>query len=178
MERERIEILRSAFSDVSASDPAGFLMEHGSSIDALLYGALYWPDVFEYEGAVFLALWGDDRAETIRRLGSPAPDGVVPLSWSDCVDSFNVFEVAHLFRSVGVSDEIDRRAERAFSALLVETWGARLRELYPQREFRVEFRPVDDLYGARVTVVQLSPELVVPDGWDPRRRFISLHGGT
>lgn len=165
-------ILRAAFPEISATDPAGFLGEAGSSVDALLYGAMYWPEVFEYAGAVFVGMWGDDRAETVRRLTSPQ-DNVAPLSWVDSVNSFNIFEVHYFFRAVGMSDELDRDAEFAFAQILVESWNARLLQSFPARRFKVDFWPADEQYEARISVIQLSPDVEQPANWDPQRRFLS-----
>ncbi|BDZ53061.1 hypothetical protein GCM10025870_01340 [Agromyces marinus] len=168
---ERDEILRVAFPWVDGAVPADYRWNIGTPVHALLYGSLYWPDLFEFGGAVFVSVWGNDRRDTIERLTSPSSDSSPFVrSWKESVDSFNVFELPYLFGGAGDDRELERRAEAALADVLVQTWVARLRASYPQRTFDVRHLTADDCYDARITVTQLSPELVEPAGWDTQRR--------
>lgn len=169
---EIARILDSAYPSVGSADPASYISEVGNSVQALVYAGLYWPKLLEIEGAVFIAIWGDWEEYVSRRISTPAPEGWRPMSWPEMVDSFNVFEVGHIFRQGSISWKISAEADHELAQLLVRIWGARLAVAYPQRTFSVRFMPTDEVMESRIEVSQKYPPLAVPAGWNEERRAI------
>ncbi|WP_051950661.1 hypothetical protein [Actinacidiphila yeochonensis] len=172
-------ILRESFPEVDANDPVAYVSELGDTAQALAYSYLFWPRLMEFEGAVFLCLWGDDEAHIRERMVTPAPGGSrAPLSWADAVDGYNYFELQEMFRMIRGTGENNEAAARELGAVLVESWRARLATAYPVRMFRVELVAPDESMGWCVAVAQELPELVPPAGWNPRRRAITGDSGS
>jgi hypothetical protein len=172
MNRSAIQrVFNEWYPDVEANDPVAYVGEVGYAVDALLYGYLFWPQLAEIEGAVFLALHGGDEAEISQRLSSLTADEQVrrsAMSWVQVVNSFNIFEVEYLFRNWrGASDRYED-VHRELGSMLLEPWRARLASAYPQRRFSVRLLDPDDSMGWRVTVSQESPMLVAPQPWEAR----------
>jgi hypothetical protein len=173
-------ILRESFPQVDSDDPVSYFGEAGNAVDAVMYGWLYWPDLVELHGAVFLALDGDDEADIAERLATPVANGHPDwpeLSWVEAVDSFNIFEVEHLFGQWRGSVELYGDVHRELGRFLVHAWTARLVTAYQERRFTVILIDADDLMGLRIEVSQRSPALVGPEGWDARRRGIITDSG-
>ncbi|MFJ9941284.1 hypothetical protein [Streptomyces erythrochromogenes] len=175
-QRTRVrDVLHAAFPHVESDDPVGFFSEEGDVMEALKYAYLYWPNLFELHGAVFLALQGDDERETADRLSTPVADGQSgwgALSWTGMVDSYNVFEVEQLFRRWRGPAEVSEDAHRALGEFLVQMWSARLAAAYPSREFAVRLIEADEDMDLRIQVTQQHPPLTEPGGWDGRRRGV------
>jgi hypothetical protein len=168
-------LLGQAFPTVNSDDPVVFISETGDAAEALKYARLYWPGLVEIHGAVFLALWGHDAADIVERLHRPVADRHPDwdaLPWSEAVDSYNRFEVAHLFRQQRGPVDTWEEFDEALADFLVQTWSARLRTAYPDRRFTVRTVEPDGGMDFRIEVVQDSPALLPPAGWDPRRRGI------
>ncbi|WP_107059306.1 hypothetical protein [Streptomyces sp. NRRL F-5126] len=175
------EILQRAYPDVGSADPVSYVSELGDSVQALVYSRLFWPKLVEIEGAVFVALWGDDREYIDDRLRTPAASNSwAPMAWEEVVDSFNTFEVAHIFRQNRGSADLVESADRELALVLVSAWGARLGIAYPQRRFEVRYVEADEKMDSRVEVSQVHPSLVPPQGWSEERRAIlpGTSGGT
>ncbi|WP_332757235.1 hypothetical protein [Streptomyces sp. MT206] len=169
------DVLHAAFPHVESDDPVGFFAEEGDVMEALQYAYLYWPNLFELHGAVFLGLQGDDERETADRLSTPVADGQpgwAPMSWTEMVDSYNVFEVEQLFRRWRGPAEVSEDAHRVLGEFLVQMWSARLAAAYPSREFDVRLIEADEDMDLRVQVTQRRPYLVEPAGWDGCRRGV------
>ncbi|MBP0458662.1 hypothetical protein [Streptomyces montanisoli] len=167
------EILQRAYPDVGSADPISYVSELGDSVQALVYSRLFWPKLVELEGAVFVALWGDDREYIDGRLRAPAPSGSsAPMAWQKIVDSFNTFEVAHMFRQNRGPADLVESANRELALVLVQAWGARLGIAYPQRRFEVCYAEADEEMDSRVMVSQVHPSLVPPQGWSEEQRAI------
>jgi len=168
-------ILREWFPQVDSDDPVSYFGAAGNAVDALMYGRLYWPELVELHGAVFLALDGNDEADIAERLATPVADGHPDwpeLSWVEAVDSFNIFEIEHLFGQWRGSVELYRDVHRELGCLLARAWEGRLVTAYPLRRFTVILIEPDDSMGLRIEVSQQSPALTTPEGWDARRRGI------
>ncbi|WP_218027902.1 hypothetical protein [Streptomyces marincola] len=166
-------ILLRSFPGVGSLDPVAYASELGDSVQALVYSRLFWPRVLQVEGAVFVGLWGDDEQYIRDRLRTPVSrKNWAPMSWVDVVNSFNRFEVAHIFRQERGSAEIAGEANRALGRILVQTWSARLKEAYPQRRFHVRFVEADETMDSRIEVTQENPSLVTPQGWSDEWRAI------
>ncbi|MBB4963431.1 hypothetical protein [Saccharothrix violaceirubra] len=171
------EILRRSFPDwdVETDHPAAYVSETGDAVQALMYSYLIWPALIERHGAVFLALDGNESEDFAERMGRPTPF-VHPdwpaLSWVDYVASFNFYEVPHLFRMLRGPAEVYDPSHEALGVVLREAWAARLAAAYPDRRFAVDLLENDGTMALRIVVRQTFPELVAPEGYDPRRRGI------
>ncbi|WP_253772332.1 hypothetical protein [Goodfellowiella coeruleoviolacea] len=168
-------ILRESFPHIEAGDPVSYFTEVGDAVQALMYSWLFWPKLLEIHGAVFLALHGNDESDIRERLYTPLGDmhpEWPPLSWNEAVDSFNVFEIPHLFRQVRGPIELFSASHWELGKVLVQIWGARLSVGFPNRRFSVCLIDADDSMDLRIQVSQASPDLVIPAGWDNRRRSI------
>lgn len=76
------DILQQAYPDVGSAHPASYVSELGDSVQALVYSGLFWPKLVEIEGAVYVALRGDDREYVDGRLRTPAPSNSWgPMAW-------------------------------------------------------------------------------------------------
>lgn len=84
--------------------------------------------------------------------------------WADFVDSFNWFEVRHIFQRWPGFPDVIEDAEDLLAEAIVEIWSSVLATRYPEREFAVFVDyPVGD--GACVVVKQTAPALSAPKGW-------------
>lgn len=168
-------ILRSAFPDVGLDDPVSYFGRRGDVFHALSFAWLFWPKLLELYGAVFLALDGDDENEIVERLATPFGDKHPEwplMTWKDAVDSYNRFEVAHLFRVWLEPGNLVSDASEELAEFLIQTWQARLRQEYPERVFSVRVVEPDDSTELSIEICQQSPHLEVPSGWNEQRRFI------
>jgi hypothetical protein len=167
-------ILHASFPEVDSLDPVSYVSELGDPVQALLYSRLFWPKLVEFRGAVFVALWGDDYEYIDHRMHSPAAGkDWPPMSWADAVDSFNAFEVQHIFRQVRGPVEFYEEAHLQLGLILVQAWRARLAQEYPERQFSVEFINGDEVMDSRMAVSQTYPSLIPPEGWsDEQRRIV------
>ncbi|WBQ07545.1 hypothetical protein [Kribbella sp. CA-293567] len=169
------QLFRQIFPDVDSDNLAAYYGDAGHAAGALMYGWLYWPELLELYGAIFVTPDQGGREYVTERLGVPVGDRNPEwqdLSWIEAVNSFNWFEVAHFFRSWSGADEFESELHQALGETLVSVWGARLATGYPDRQFSVTLAEPDDSVGWRIEVTQESPVLVTPERWDPRRRAI------
>jgi hypothetical protein len=172
-----VEVLQSSFPDVDAIDPVAFLSELSDPALALVHSGLFWPRFVEVHGALFVALYGDDEADIRSRIESlphQTPPAVPPLSWTEMVDSFNTFEVQHLFRNWRGPAEVLSAACWRLGQTLVQAWSAKLAVYVPDRRFRVDLLSADDSGEIRIVLSQESPELAVPAGWDASVRRVII----
>ncbi|MGI8648146.1 MAG: hypothetical protein DLM55_04580 [Acidimicrobiales bacterium] len=176
-ELESGRILRSAFSKADFDDPVSYFGRASDIFDALSFAWLFWPKLVELYGAVFFALDGNDEREIDKRLhtafGDAHPEWPA-MPWKHAVNSYNRFEVAHLFYVCREPSSLISRAAKELSHFLVQTWQARLRWEYPERIFSVQVAEPDDSTELSIEVCQKSPDLEVPDGWNEQRRCIEL----
>ena len=169
------QILREAYPEVTSDDPVSYFSETGDAAEALKYSWLYWPNTVLIQGAVFLTLNGDDNKEIVDRLAIPTAEGHPDwpaMPWARMVDSYNVFEIQHLFRRSRGPSEFSEEGHRELGRILVQTWQARLVAVYPERRFAVRMIEADDAMDLRIAVSQESPRLASPEGWDENRRGI------
>ncbi|GAB2918535.1 hypothetical protein [Streptomyces mayteni] len=163
-----LELLRAAHPDIAAESPAEWLAETGGVLEAIPYHWLYWPEVLEVRGAVFVDLPGGGRREIDERLvrvidgGGPGR----PLeAWERLVDSFNYFEIGPLFSLWRGPQDTSEEAQLALASLLIAPWEARLRGDFPGRTFDVRIAPPEPELEVCVEVRQTTPRLVPPAGW-------------
>ncbi|WP_406114527.1 hypothetical protein [Kitasatospora purpeofusca] len=143
-----------------------------------MYSFLYWPRLVEIHGAVFIGLSGNDEEEIRKRLTSTtgrAIPGRGEIPWAEVVDSFNLFELGHLFSAVPVHRDDFDPLHRELGSVLVKSWHARLVDEFPEREFSVRLMEADEsMMEMRIEVKQVSPILSTPDGWDGRLRRVVI----
>jgi hypothetical protein len=170
-------LLRAAYPEVGSDDPVAFYSEVGDVIEALKYARLYAPKVVEFYGAVFLLLLSKEEVDIPKALVTPLADGHPDwpeMSWAEAVNSYNIFEIPHLFRSSGArtgrSD--NDNAWCALGKILADSWRALLAERNPDRRFLVRLVDADDSMDLRIEVIQEWPALKAPGGWDSKRRGI------
>lgn len=166
-------MLREVFSDVTSDDPVEFYSEIGSVYHALAFSYLFWPPLLELHGAVFRDIHGDSRNYIVDAFYTPKPLHDPDGSWQEEVDSFNLLEVEHCFRSEPVTPQDDMdEVLNWVTEIVVETWSARLRHAYPDRVFSVQELDESTQMGIGVAVRQEAPRLTPPPGWDSQRRCI------
>ncbi|MEU1879881.1 hypothetical protein ABZ470_21430 [Streptosporangium sp. NPDC020072] len=154
-----LEILRAAYPEVVLNDEVAYFGEVASLYSALACSALFWPRLIEIDGAVFVALHGDDEFELANRFRSLVnKEGIHPHTsiWREWISTFNKFEIVHLFNHWSGPQNIMGPAAEALGKVLVQTWSARLRECYPTRTFEVELILDDGEESTRIVVRQLS----------------------
>lgn len=137
------------------------LADEGDVLHALLYSQLFWPSFIEESSAIFLGVNGNTHARVTERMSD---DGRMK-SWSEFVDSFNVIEIEHLFRNAPFYGKDFYAACRSLGQILIEIWGARLREKFPDRRFLLRLVDSDRSMDLRIEVTQAWPDLIPPDGW-------------
>lgn len=159
---DKASVLAAAYPDAEPDSPSAYYTSEGDLLQALMYSDLFWPPCFIVDGAVFLAVgattpqWVQEGLER-RALMSASERG----SWSTFVDSFNWFEVSHLFGRIrGPQDQMDDALD-LLASILQEAWSARLKQLFPERTFEVRIND-DGPEAFNVSVTQMAPELREP----------------
>ena len=121
-----------------------FLHGFGNYSGALLYSALFVPELIEVEGCVFLWKLGPgacdwpDLVERAKAARAESPEKLKRL-----VDSLNWVELPFLFFDPGDSDE----EEDALAEVLAQAWRARLEDLLPDRRFVVRIMGPEETGG-------------------------------
>lgn len=132
--------------DVSGWTREDFLHGLGSMRDALVYSILFVPTFVEVEGYIFLAEltpqppggW-EALAANIRAARTKGGGDLAKL-----LESSNWVEISHLF-----ADGRGTNGDDSLLALVVaDAWRARLRGLYPKRNFEVRVLPASETGGA------------------------------
>lgn len=163
---QRIDaILRSVYPDVDQSGSVGHFEKVSNLYEALALGRIFWSDVAVIHGAVFVILRENDAREIESRMSARVAAVAGAVNWDLFVDSFNRFEVRHLFLCWPGDREISGEAEFLLAELLVETWSARLKNKFPDREFSVSIEDPVGEEGPCVLISQVNPELAPPEGW-------------
>jgi hypothetical protein len=174
---DALRILHECFPYVDSDDPVSYFSEAGDAVQALKYSWSYWPNLVEIHVAVFLALSGNDENEIVERLATPLADQHPEwptMSWTQIINSYNIFEIQHLFRQQRGPAEFAEETHRELGRILLQTWHARLATSYPERRFVVQILEADDSMDLRIEVSQESTPLTPPKGWDERRRGIII----
>ena len=148
-DEEVIRHLKEIHSDADTSNfkVLDFASAFGSPMDALVYSKLFWPDFFEFENMIFLStiLESEDDRSRVRAAISKG------ASKAEIEKSFNTFDISSDFfascRASMTEAEEDTLAER-----MAEMWRARLKQLFPTRDFDVEVAyPPDELPNITVS---------------------------
>ncbi|RAG82763.1 hypothetical protein DN069_25760 [Streptacidiphilus pinicola] len=166
--QDPVAVLQSAHPEVSAESGPEWLAEVGGVIEAIPYRWLYWPEIVQVRGAVFVDLHGAGRDTYDARLASAVESGHPDRggeAWTALVDSFNYFEVSEIFRRWGGPQASLEDSQLALAELLLEPWRARLAQAAPDRRFRVAVAEPTPELGVCVEVRQTSPALTPPAGW-------------
>jgi hypothetical protein len=88
------------------------------------------------------------------------------------IDSYNWFEVGHLFNRWQEPANLVEEAERALAALLADAWSHRLATRFPRRSFAVTVEDASSEESLGISIRQVSPRLLTPAGWNPKRRYV------
>jgi hypothetical protein len=159
---DKDSLLRAAFPEADPDSSTAYYGSVGDIYQALMFSDLFWPTCFVIRGAVFLGVganspeWVSEGIDEVLARGESES-----RSWVETVDSFNWFEVPYLFGQL--RNPLDRQGEASevLAAILCECWAARLKQLFPDRQFRVHIR-ADGPEALNVTVKQVAPDLVLP----------------
>lgn len=140
--------LRERFSgqDTTGFNITDFLHRFGSPLDALWYGSLIWPELVEFREMVFLkdaVEDSNDRDRIEQALEHFQHDRM------QVERSFNLTELPELFGAH--SADLDGSGYDALRDMLLVTWRARLREVFPDREFVVAALTEDQVPGCALT---------------------------
>jgi hypothetical protein len=115
----------------------------GSPLEALMYSELLWPEFVEIDGMVFLKGTIEDD-EDRKRLKEVFEQYTGDIARTE--EDFNLVEVpSDLFgrRAAETTEEQDRWLAKR----LAEMWDARLKLLYPEREFVVKVLAPEETGG-------------------------------
>ena len=109
-----------------------FVYKYGSPVSALLHSAIFWPELMELDGMVFLAseIETDNEKLNVRKALMKNKGDRTKVE-----KIFNLIEVEYLFSNQSENipwDKITELAQR-----LARMWKARLHEGFPSREFVV-----------------------------------------
>jgi len=112
--------------------------------EALLYSKLFWPDMVDVDGHVFLAEnYNRDYFDKV----------VSEYGVSKAEETINT---TYLYNLVGGKDEFENEVWEALGNVLCETWKHRAQYLFPERSFAVEFAWYSDHDDPGVTLYQCS----------------------
>jgi hypothetical protein len=75
-------------------------------------------------------------------------------------------------RFVRLASKLRKSSYEGVGSFLVDSWGAKLRLEFPDREFVVRLFEADEHHELRISVRQASPTVVEPKGWDSRSRYL------
>jgi hypothetical protein len=117
-----------------------FIHALGSPLDALLYSALFWPELVEVDGAILSSDAIEDEADLVRIRAIVRERGAVETE-----KRFNLREFSDLFGN-GLAEIDDRQAE-ALLGRLAEMWRGRLAARFPGRRFAVDVWQPDETGG-------------------------------
>lgn len=163
---QRIDaVLGSIFPEVDRSSPIGHFELSSNIYTALALSRLFWPDVVVIDDAAFVVLHEGDARQVENRMSAQKSSTDGSMEWRVFVESFNRFEVRHLFRSWSGFPEVSSEAEFLLAEILVEIWSARLRSLFTDREFSAFIEDPVSEEGPCVVVSQIRPVLAAPEGW-------------
>jgi hypothetical protein len=121
-----------------------YLNHRGDPELAVAFGRLYFPDLVERAGCVFLS-------ERLRRV--PLDDWI-SSSGGDrrrLEAAVNEVHVADLFTN---SDAIDLASCQRLAELLQKAWALWLSDTFPDRAFRIDLKPEPEAYGPTLTFWQ------------------------
>lgn len=132
--------------DTSGWDREDFLRGLGRMRDALIYSILFAPSFVEVEGLVFLAEMGaqpsEGRTTFAARVREAREQGAKELA--HLLKGYNWVEIPYLFSDNSGTDE----DVRILALAIADAWRARLRGLYPVRNFDVRVLPPSETGGA------------------------------
>ncbi|MDJ1137621.1 hypothetical protein [Streptomyces iconiensis] len=133
------------------------LAEIGSVTDAIAYRWLFWPDVVEVGGAVFVDLEGIGRegiSQRLRTAHDSSRFGESSEQWTELINSFNYFEIGNIFAQWKGSQDSSEEVQLTLAASLIEPWTARIATVRPARQVEVQIAPPDPTLGVCIEVVQ------------------------
>ena len=129
--------------DTTNFDMLDFVAALGSTLDALMYSRLFWPEFVEIEGMVFLKESMEDEddrrrlADALERYGGDR---------TRTEQSFNLVEVPSDLFTMRKGDTTEEEA-RWLAQRLAQVWLACLRYRYPGRDFVMEVLDPEETGG-------------------------------
>jgi len=145
--------LRQSYTDLDTEnfDVLDFVAAFGSPLQALMYSGLFWSELVEIGGMVFLKEsleYEDDR----RRLGEALEHYGGDLTQTE--QAFNLVEVpSGLFTGYEARVETTEEEDLWLAQRLAQMWHACLSHRYPGRGFVVEVQEEDTGGGDPVSVI-------------------------
>lgn len=114
--------------------------------EALLYSKLFWPDLVDVNGYVFLSenYDRDYFDEVVSEYGESKVEETI--------------NTTYLYNLVGGKTEYENEVWEALGNVLCETWRQRAQYLFPERSFAVEFSWYSDHDDPGVTLYQRREE--------------------
>lgn len=135
---ERLKVLQTNFPEgTEGFDSEDFLHCFGKTNDAILYSALFLPEIEEFCGRIVLSQalsCPEARKRFISTAKSDDPDR------QEGIGSFNWLEVGYLFADRSSSEEEDE----CLAVIIAECWGNLLKGRYPERQFVVSVIPPEE----------------------------------
>ncbi len=110
--------------------PWDFLQATATLEQAAAFATLFWPDLVEHEGAVYLAEHFDAANVARWRREAPAIDGP---------GLERVLNHCHLSDRLATVDGLAQGALRHLAGVLAATWSCRLAHRFPSRVFEVSW---------------------------------------
>lgn len=156
------ELLRRIFPDVDPPQGLGMFAQIADITTGLALGALYWPKFSIVRGAVFIT-FSDRGALALEARIAGQWDKLAAsraMTWDKFVDSYNRFEVRHLFLNWPEPARFLHESEDALARILVSTWSAKLEQDFPDRSFLVMVEDPIGEEGSCVLVTQTDPPLL------------------
>lgn len=149
-----LAIIRSVYPDRDFGSMGNALGGLGSIVEAIPYRWLFWPDLELVFDAVFVDVNGVGAGEYRKRIEPIKATAAGESEWGRLVNSFNQFEVSHLFRNVGDRVEFGEDVQLTFAELLIAPWTAKLALEYPDRNFTVRIAPPSPELEVSIEVLQ------------------------
>lgn len=137
--------LRELFSeeDTSGFNVVDFLGPLGSTLEALMYARLFWPEFVEYSGLVLRSECVEDEED--RRRVDQALESHGGLG-STTERDLNTMEIPSSVFGKRMAESTDFE-DRRLAELLRRMWSSRLQEAFPDRGFEVEIMEPQETGG-------------------------------
>ena len=154
---EPADLLRRLRALFPGEDNTGFhaldlIHKFGSPLTPLLYAELFWPELVEIQGMVFLATVVEDEDDHARVMNALSHHGG---DRNRVEQAFNCIEVPSLFG--GRAEESNHEEDLLLARKLAAMWRARLADCYPDRVFEVSVDvPADELDEVAVRFYQVG----------------------
>lgn len=128
-----------------------FLHACGSPREALFYSELFWPRFEEYNDMIFLDGTIEDETDA-----QGVQEALIKYEGDrmKTEQAFNTIEIPWLFG--GHAGETTDEEDVFLASRICEMWAVRLRELFPDRKFKVEVVPANQTEEISVRFYQCA----------------------